>query len=168
MKINNTGDEHKIWEALMDSRVIEEGTDGETGDLTEREKFLLAKKAGEKGKGPLADDDEEDKDVKEEGTKGTKKEREDADTNNDGDIDEDEKTDANEDRETEGKEHLCAKTVKHESFGIGTCIPERHGNPIDGHINWYAVIFEHDIEVVDTKDLTIIASEMHTHTPSGV
>ena len=32
----------------------EEGTDGETSDLTEREKFLLAKKAGEKGKGPLA------------------------------------------------------------------------------------------------------------------
>jgi|APSaa5957512493_1039668.scaffolds.fasta_scaffold59983_2 hypothetical protein len=163
MKIKNTGDEERIWQALVESRVTEEGTDGKTDDLTEREKFLLAKKAGDEGKGPLADDDEEDKDVKEEGTKGTEKDREEADTNNDGDIDEDEKTEANKDRDEEGKEHLCAKKVKHESYGEGTCIPERHGVPIDGHVNWYTVIFEHDTEVVDTKDLTIIASEMHNH-----
>jgi hypothetical protein len=38
-----------------DHEEVEEGTDGSTGDLTEREKFKFAADAAKKGKGPLVD-----------------------------------------------------------------------------------------------------------------
>jgi len=46
-------DSKLLWEAYDSG--LEEGTDGSTDDLTEREKFKLAAAAAKAGKGPLAD-----------------------------------------------------------------------------------------------------------------
>ena len=57
-------DQKLIWESYKET--LDEGTDGGTSDLTEREKFKLAADAAKKGKGPLADKESEEDDVKEE------------------------------------------------------------------------------------------------------
>ena len=62
-----------------------------------------------------------------------------------------------------GEKHDCAKKVQHEQFGLGECVHGAHGEPINGHVNWYTVVFEHGTEVVDTEDLIILASESHEH-----
>lgn len=98
-----------------------------------------------------------------EGTKGTEEERKKADVDNDGELKPWEKAKANAIRDEEGEEHLCAKEVKHESFGVGKCIPERHASPVDGQVSWYAVIFEHGTEVVDTSDVEILLQTEHVH-----
>lgn len=62
-----------------------------------------------------------------------------------------------------GKKHDCAKKVQHEKFGLGECVHGEHGEPVNGHVNWYTVVFEHGTEVVDTEDLIVLASESHEH-----
>ena len=58
--------------------------------------------------------------------------------------------------------HPCATKVKHESFGIGTPIHARHAEPDEnGHVSWYAVMFEHGTEVVDTVDMDILDESNH-------
>ena len=58
--------------------------------------------------------------------------------------------------------HVCAKKVKHESFGEGTPIHARHAQPdADGNIAWYAVKFEHGTEVVDTINLDVLEEYNH-------
>ena len=58
--------------------------------------------------------------------------------------------------------HPCATKVKHESFGLGTPIHARHAEPDEnGHVSWYAVMFEHGTEVVDTVDMDILDESSH-------
>ena len=57
-------DQKLIWEKYQTKLV--EGTDGGTSDLTEMEKLKLAADAAKRGKGPLADQETEDKQVKQE------------------------------------------------------------------------------------------------------
>ena len=52
--------EDKDSEEEEEEDVNEEGTDGNTDDLTQREKIKLAGAAAEDGEGPLADDEEEE------------------------------------------------------------------------------------------------------------
>ena len=80
---------------------------------------------------------------------------------NDGDKEESMKKAAKDKKH--GKKHDCAKKVQHEKYGLGECIPEAHGEPVNGHVNWYTVVFEHGTEVVDTEDLVILVSESHEH-----
>lgn len=94
--------------------------------------------------------------------KGTQKEREDADTNKDGKLSDDEKEEVNKEREKEGKQHLCAKEVNHESFGFGKCVTAEHAAPDEnGYVSWYRVMFEHGPEIISTDQLHIILSETH-------
>ncbi len=65
-EVESPEDEYKgSKDKAIKKSMKEEGTDGSTSDLTEREKFKLAADAGKRGKGPLAEDDE-DEDVQEE------------------------------------------------------------------------------------------------------
>lgn len=58
--------------------------------------------------------------------------------------------------------HVCATKLKHEQYGVGTPITARHAQPDqDGHVSWYAVMFEHGTEVVDTVDVTILDETNH-------
>lgn len=99
-----------------------------------------------------------------EGVAGSKKDREKADLDKDGDIEPYEKKRANAIRKSQGKEHLCATKVKHEKFGVGNCISEKHAYPDDnGHVSWYAIQFEHGIEVIDTVDLDVLEESSHGH-----
>ena len=62
------------------------------------------------------------------------------------------------------KKHDCAKHVHHESYGQGECIHAKHARPDDnGYVSWYTVMFEHGPEVVNTNELKILMSEVHTH-----
>lgn len=54
MKASKHNDFNLIWESYKNK--LSEGTDGKTGDLTEREKMKLAAHAAKKNKGPLAKD----------------------------------------------------------------------------------------------------------------
>ena len=57
-------DQKLIWEEYQNK--LTEGTDGGTSDLTEMEKLKLAADAAKRGKGPLADQESEDEQVKQE------------------------------------------------------------------------------------------------------
>lgn len=58
--------------------------------------------------------------------------------------------------------HQCAIHVKHATMGEGRTLTSQHAQPdAEGQISWYAVMFEHGIEKVDTKDLEVLVSEGH-------
>lgn len=63
--------------------------------------------------------------------------------------------------------HQCAIHVKHATMGEGRTLTSQHAEPdAEGQISWYAVMFEHGIEKVDTKDLDVLVSESHmNHMP---
>ena len=64
----------------------------------------------------------------------------------------------------DGKVHNCATHVEHAVLGKGTTISEQHAEPdANGEIEWYTVQFEHTVQKVLTKDLTITMSEAHVH-----
>jgi len=74
----------------------------------------------------------------------------------------------NESRDTPGNStHQCAIHVKHATMGEGRTLTSQHAEPdAEGQISWYAVMFEHGIEKVDTKDLDVLVSESHmNHMP---
>lgn len=110
------------------------------------------------------EDGHEKSKIAKEGTKGTQSDREKADVNDDEKIEPWEKKRANAIRKSQGKPHLCAKTVNHESYGPGHTIDARHAHPdVDGNIAWYVCEFKHGTEVVDTSDLEIVTIVEHTH-----
>jgi len=58
--------------------------------------------------------------------------------------------------------HPCATRIEHAEWGVGTPIHARHAEPDEnGHVSWYAVMFEHGTEVVDTVDVTILDETNH-------
>lgn len=58
--------------------------------------------------------------------------------------------------------HPCATRVEHAEWGVGTPIHARHAEPDqNGHVSWYAVMFEHGTEVVDTVDMDILDESNH-------
>ena len=109
------------------------------------------------------DDHEKDK-VAKEGTKGTQSDREKADVDGDKEIEPWEKARANAIRKSQGKTHLCAKVVNHESFGPGSCVHAEHAIPdVDGNIEWYMVEFKHGVEKVQTSDIDVVMAVEHHH-----
>lgn len=58
MKASKHNDSNLIWESY--NKKLSEGTDGNTDDLTEREKMKLAAHAAKKGKGPLAKEEDDE------------------------------------------------------------------------------------------------------------
>lgn len=102
--------------------------------------------------------------VAKEGSKGTQSDREKADVDDNGTIEPWEKKKANAIRKSQGKPHLCAKTVNHESFGTGRTIHARHAHPdVNGNIEWYVCEFKHGTEVINTSDLDIVTIVEHNH-----
>lgn len=102
--------------------------------------------------------------VAKEGSKGTQSDREKADVNDDDKIEPWEKKRANAIRKNQGKPHLCAKTVNHESYGPGHTVHARHAHPdVNGNIAWYVCEFKHGTEVINTEDLQIVTIVEHTH-----
>lgn len=63
------------------------------------------------------------------------------------------------------RQHLCAKNVVHEKWGVGDCISTMHADPDqEGHIAWYDVMFEHGIEAkVSIDELKVTKAEDHIH-----
>jgi len=101
---------------------------------------------------------------KNEGTKGTKSDRKKADVDGDGEIEDWEKAKANAIRKSQGKKHLCAKVVNHESFGPGSCIHAQHAIPdVEGNIEWYMVEFKHGTEKIQTNDVEVVIALEHMH-----
>ena len=99
-----------------------------------------------------------------EGTKGTKTDREKADVDDNGKIEGWEKAKTNAIRKSQGKTHLCAKTVNHENFGPGATIHAQHAIPdVDGDIEWYMVEFKHGVEKVYTEELEVVFAVEHNH-----
>lgn len=102
--------------------------------------------------------------VAKEGTKGTQSDREKADVDDDGDLEPWEKKRANAIRKSQGKSHLCAKTVTHEQYGPGHTVHARHAHPdVNGNIEWYVCEFKHGTEVVNTEDVDIVTIVEHSH-----
>jgi hypothetical protein len=97
-----------------------------------------------------------------EGTKGTKAEREEADKDDDGELSKKEKDEANKKRHDEGKPHLCATRVEHRVHGLGDCIYAEHAQPDStGYVSWYNVKFNHGIRTVNTQDLNVLSESHH-------
>lgn len=66
------------------------------------------------------------------------------------------------DKDKDNDDHVCALKVSHESFGLGTPIHARHAQPDEnGDVSWYAVMFEHGTEVVDTTDIEVLDESSH-------
>lgn len=86
-----------------------------------------------------------------------------ADLNDDNKISKYEKKKADAIAKSQGKDdHVCALKVNSEQFGLGTPIHARHAEPDEnGHVSWYAVMFEHGTEVVDTVDVDILDESSH-------
>lgn len=102
--------------------------------------------------------------VAKEGTKGTQSDREKADVDDNGDLEPWEKKRANAIRKSQGKSHLCAKTVNHEQYGPGHTVHARHAHPdVNGNIEWYVCEFKHGTEVVNTEDVDIVTIVEHSH-----
>lgn len=109
-------------------------------------------------------EDHEDEEEIEEGSEGTQSDREKADVDDDGDIEPWEKKRANAIRSNQGKPHLCAKTVNHESYGPGHTVHARHAHPdVNGNIAWYVCEFKHGTEVINTEDMEIVTVVEHSH-----
>lgn len=68
------------------------------------------------------------------------------------------------DKDPKNDDHICATKVEHAEFGIGQCISERHASPDEnGHVSWYAVMFEHGTEVIDTVNVNVLEESSHHH-----
>ena len=66
------------------------------------------------------------------------------------------------DKDKDNDKHVCALKVEHADWGLGTPIHARHAEPDEnGHVSWYAVMFEHGTEVVDTVDMDILDESSH-------
>ena len=99
-----------------------------------------------------------------EGTKGTREDREKADVNDNNELEGWEKARANAIRKSQGKTHLCAKTVNHESYGPGATLHGQHAIPdVNGNIEWYMVEFKHGTEKVRTEEMDVVFAVEHTH-----
>ena len=101
-------------------------------------------------------------------TKKVKKEADDklkdkADLDDDGEISDYKKKRSDAIAKSQGKDdHVCALKVSHESYGLGTPIHGRHAHPDEnGNVAWYAVMFEHGTEVVDTIDVEVLDESSH-------
>jgi len=102
--------------------------------------------------------------VAKEGTKGTRTDREKADINDNEKLEPWEKARANAIRKSQGKTHLCAKTVNHESYGPGSTLHGQHAIPDNaGNIEWYMVEFKHGTEKIRTEDMEVVFAVEHTH-----
>ena len=113
------------------------------------------------------EDDHEKKKMAKEGTKGTLSDRKKADVNDDGDLEPWEKARANAIRKSQGKTHLCAKTVNHESYGPGATVHGQHAIPdVNGDIEWYMVEFKHGTEKVRTEDMEVVFAVEHHYDES--
>ena len=100
--------------------------------------------------------------VAKEGNKGTKADRELADTDNDGKLADWEKAKTNAIRKAQNKSHLCAKTVNHENYGPGGTVHGHHAIPdVNGNIEWYMVEFKHGTEKIMTENLEIVFAVEH-------
>ena len=107
--------------------------------------------------------------VAKEGSKGTQSDREKADVDGDKEIEPWEKARANAIRKAQGKTHLCAKTVNHESYGPGATVHGQHAIPdINGDIEWYMVEFKHGTEKVRTEDMEIVFAVEHSMDESHI
>ena len=142
------------------------------GSVTDKDGKVVYKPRHPKGGVPYSDGkgehDPKHKDkmpheVKE-GTKGTKTDREKADVDDNGKIEGWEKAKANAIRKSQGKTHLCAKTVNHENFGPGATVHAQHAIPdVNGDIEWYMVEFKHGVEKVYTEELEVVFAVEHNH-----
>jgi len=66
------------------------------------------------------------------------------------------------DKDKDIDKHICALKVEHADWGLGTPIHARHAEPDEnGHVSWYAVMFEHGTEVVDTVDVAVLDESSH-------
>ena len=66
------------------------------------------------------------------------------------------------DKDKDNDKHVCALKVEHADWDLGTPIHARHAEPDEnGHVSWYAVMFEHGTEVVDTVDMNILDESSH-------
>lgn len=102
--------------------------------------------------------------VAKEGSKGSQSDREKADVDDDGEIEPWEKKRANAIRKSQGKPHLCAKTVMHETYGPGHTVHARHAHPdVNGNIAWYVCEFKHGVACVNTDDIDIVTIVEHNH-----
>lgn len=99
--------------------------------------------------------------VKKEAAHGDLKKK--ADLDKDGKISGYEKKKADAIAKAQGNDdHVCALKVEHADWGLGTPIHARHAQPDeDGNVSWYAVMFEHGTEVVDTVDMTVLDESSH-------
>ena len=140
-----------IWESYRQSRT--EQTSEEVlseAHCASKKKVKEAHCAGKKVKKEAALDDLKKKaDLDDDGKiSGYEKKKADAILKNDKDKDND--------------KHVCALKVEHADWGLGTPIHARHAEPDEnGHVSWYAVMFEHGTEVVDTVDMTILDESSH-------
>ena len=51
----------------------------------------------------------------------------------------------------------------HEQWGDGECIFGEHAEPVDGHVSWYKVMFEHGIETVEVNNPNVEIIEEGSH-----
>lgn len=191
MKPKNLSDAEQMWNLLVESKnqPVEETTHrddkkdalgpGEhvcpkTGNILDKDGNVVHKsgeKKVEEASKPDYIDADGDGDKKESMKKAfkDKEEEDDEEVEEAMNVKEDDLTESEKERlkkdaeKKKGEEHDCAKKVQHEQFGLGECVHGAHGVPINGHVNWYTVVFEHGTEVVDTEDLIILASESHEH-----
>ena len=60
--------------------------------------------------------------------------------------------------------HNCASKVKHEEYGLGTCVKGMHTLDEEGNVSHYDVLFEHGVEKnLETSTLNILEYSMHEH-----
>ena len=60
--------------------------------------------------------------------------------------------------------HNCASKVKHEEYGLGTCVKGMHTLDEEGNVSHYDILFEHGVEKnVETSTLNILEYSMHEH-----
>ena len=63
----------------------------------------------------------------------------------------------------EGDKHMCASKIMHKEWKEGTPIIGEHAEPVDGHVSWYKVMFEHGIETVEVNDPNVEILEEGGH-----
>lgn len=61
------------------------------------------------------------------------------------------------------KEHMCAKQIAHEEYGVGKPIFGQHAEPDRyGNVAWYDVMFDHGVEErLPVTEMKIVATESH-------
>ena len=67
-------------------------------------------------------------------------------------------------REKKSKSHDCASKVKHEEYGAGECMKEKHDLDESGNVTHYDVLFSHGIEKnVPVENLEVVKEGVHEH-----